>query len=852
MVSGPTFNYQRIIASQSDVRIRSLSLGGGAYSYTFKVPIPSTYLAPLNDTTNFTIGELTGQPLLAGTYSVGIELRQDYTVDGETFRDPGNASSNFRFGGAPTVDSRELVTRANCNQCHSDLSVHGNNRTEIVNCLLCHTAGSEDKNNPAVAGGTPDVTIEFKVLIHKIHNGANLGSVLGVTTKTDGTRDYTATPKPYQVVGFGDNIHDFSKVQFPAWPVLSSPMPADVGYSAQSSTEQDLEDTMRSGVVACDKCHGDPDGAGPLPAPADGGQIYTQLTRLACGSCHDDWVWDRPYEANLLTMPPQLDDSACTLCHKVTGNPYDVMDAHTHPLVNPTLATGANFNITDLSEAGTHNSDNTIDAGEKISITFTLKDNAGTDIPASALSRIEVGINGATTAPNLLLFTRFPIAALGAGPSYTTNVPQTCYYEFVGDSTASNGDTFTTAKTPHWNVTDAITEVRVRTATLASSTLAAAAPALQNYVDLATGGGASFARDDFIVIDDGVVGKEEYLLIQWVEGDRLWFSSQYTRDYAPSLKFAHTLGATVTKVTLTLKTQNTDYSLNTTTGLITELIEFGTGNAVVVLYTSDFVMPAAYPGTLNESPGLGQDWSDWLGLSTLSGTYTLGIWGRRTFTVSVSTEDTSYNDASPPATIDFLVGDATTIVPNTRISSSSNCYLCHDDIQFHGGGRRGYETCLVCHGSGGTEDRPRYVAANAPATADVTIDFRTMLHKIHQGKDLDKALTYNVVGFGTGYPDNFSNHMYDGVGFPVMPGGTKQCTYCHGASNTAWVKPAARVHPAETTASRVWRAPCGSCHDSDEATAHINIYTPMGVEACADCHDPGKPLVSVEQVHKAR
>jgi len=852
MVSGPTFNYQRIIASQSDVRTRSIFLGGSSYSYSFAIPIPSTYLAPLNDTPNFTIGELTGQPLLGGTYTVGMELRKDYAIEDETFRDPGNATADFRFGGAATINSRELVTLANCNECHSDLQVHGGNRVAITNCLLCHTAGSEDKNNPAVAGGTPDVTIEFKVLIHKIHNGANLASVLGVTTNTDGSRDYTATPQPYQVVGYGDSIHDYSKVQYPVWPVLSSPMPRDLGYSAQTSTEQSLENTMRAGVVSCDKCHGDPDGSGPLPAPADGAQIYTQPTRLACGSCHDDWVWDRPYKANLLTMPAQADDSACTLCHKVTGNSYDVMDAHLHPLVNPALATGANFALTDLSEAGTHNSDSTIDAGEKISMTFTLKDNNDTDIPASALSRIKVAINGATTAPNLLLFTRFPIAALGAGPNYTTNVPQTCYYEFVGDSTASNGDVFTTAKTPHWNVSGAMTDVYVRTATGASSTLGVAASALQNYIDLATGGGASFARDDFIVIEDGVSGKEEYLQIQWVEGDRLWFSSQFTSAYAPNLKFAHVFGAAVTNVTLTLKTQATDYTLVTATGTITELVEFGAGNAVVVLYTSDFVMPAAYPGTHNDSPVMGQDWSDWLGLSVLSGTYTLGIWGRRSFTVSVSTEDTSYNDASPPATMDFLVGDATTIVPNTRISSSSNCYRCHNDIQFHGGGRRGYETCLVCHGSAGAEDRPRYVAANAPATADVTIDFRTMLHKIHQGKDLDKASSYTVVGFGSGYPDNFSDHMYDGVGFPAMPAGTKECTYCHGDGNTAWVKPAPRVHPSETTPSRVWRAACGSCHDSDTATAHINANTSsQGVESCEVCHDPGEE-VDVEQAHRVR
>ena len=79
-----------------------------------------------------------------------------------------------------------------------------------------------------------------------------------------------------------------------------------------------------------------------------------------------------------------------------------------------------------------------------------------------------------------------------------------------------------------------------------------------------------------------------------------------------------------------------------------------------------------------------------------------------------------------------------------------------------------------------------------------------------------------------------------------------QCTYCHGDGNTAWMKPTARVHPLETTPSRVWRAACGSCHDSDAATAHIDANTsPQGFESCDLCHDPGKD-VNVEQAHRVR
>src|SRR4029453_2331294 len=101
-------------------------------------------------------------------------------------------------------------------------------------------------------------------------------------------------------------------------------------------------------------------------------------------------------------------------------------------------------------------------------------------------------------------------------------------------------------------------------------------------------------------------------------------------------------------------------------------------------------------------------------------------------------------------------GRATPIEPYDLVSSGDNCSSCHQDVQAHGGGRRGFDTCILCHGTAGSEDRARYTAAHAPATTGVSIDFRSLLHKIHMGAELEHADDYEVVGFGSAaYPNNY-------------------------------------------------------------------------------------------------
>ncbi len=834
ILSGPTFNYQRVILEVSNLVTASVKQGDGSYTYTYASAIPSTYAAPINDSPAFgpEDGELTGEKLLEGTYTIGLTFSWDYTVDGESERDADNATIDFVLGGSGTAETREVVKIENCNRCHDQLRIHGGRREDARLCVLCHTAGAEGDNN---------VSIDFKVLIHKIHAGEHLPSVLGVSTNPDGSRNYGA-PTPYIVSG-----HDFSDVPFPAWPQGQIPTPRDQGYTALSSQDKATEDTIRKGPSNCAVCHGDPDGAsGPLTAPAQGDIHLTQPTRQACGSCHDDVLWGQNYTANGQTMGAQANNANCKLCHNDMGSPLAVFEAHRHPLADPSFDTGVNMDVTSLVEAGTHDNDGTIDPGEKIAITFNIVDDAGVDIAPSAVGSPSVVLSGPTGNYNLLLNTSIPSAALTGPPPFTVNVPMQVNLERVGVSSAAL-ETFTTALAPHWNVSGAMTSVLVRTGTSGgNSMLSAATVAPQNYVDVANAMG--FARNDLIVVDDGQAG-EEYVTIQFVDGQRLWFSSPYTTSYKAGLENAHAAGATVRGVATMPKAIGVDYSLNAATGMITELVEFGAGRTVIASYWTDYVLPATYPLALNDSPDLGENVGEWAGKPLVDGTYSLGIWTSRSLTLNLFGESNSYRSTSDAKKTDFLVGSATQIEPYALIASGSSCFNCHQELAFHGFGRRDFDSCVLCHGTAGSEDRPPYVAANAPATSGVTVSFRTMLHKIHMGKELTNASTYDVVGFGSGsYPNNFAVANFAEVGFPSFPGGVQNCVKCHG--NDAWHEPLPRAHPSSQGAPvQTWAVVCGACHDSTDAQAHIRVQTdPLGNESCGVCHASGKDE-NVARVH---
>jgi OmcA/MtrC family decaheme c-type cytochrome len=316
---------------------------------------------------------------------------------------------------------------------------------------------------------------------------------------------------------------------------------------------------------------------------------------------------------------------------------------------------------------------------------------------------------------------------------------------------------------------------------------------------------------------------------------------------------SHAAGATVQRITLVQKFSPGDYTLVPGTGTITEVTEFGAGNAVLVTYTTEFTMPRKYPLALHASPELDETSGEWTGKDLVPGTYTVSISGYRDLSGQFNSEMNFLFAASPPATKDFLVGGATVIEPYALIEDSANCYRCHTDIYFHEGKYRGFETCISCHGQAGSGDLPRYVAANAPATSGVTVNFRTLLHQIHRGREYANAGTFAVVAAGPSpYPNNFAIANFAEYEFPAIPGATMHCAKCHGDTNTAWLQPAVRDHlPLQGVRVLAWTVVCEACHATPVDLAHFQDKTIAGDEQCKYCHTPSGVL-PVAQAHKTR
>ncbi|HLJ75645.1 MAG TPA: OmcA/MtrC family decaheme c-type cytochrome, partial [Thermoanaerobaculia bacterium] len=220
----------------------------GHLTYRFGTVLPSNFDATKTHTLAI-YGNRNLQDLLGKTYLADIE-------------------SDFRPDGQPVTQTWDKINVAtSCNNCHDPLSAHGTTgRMNPKTCALCHQPQSTD----------PDTgnTVDFKVMIHKIHMGAQLPSV--------------QAGNPYQIIGFGQAVNDFSTVVFP----------------------QDIRN--------CANCH---EGTNASAKPSQFFVWYTYPSRAACGSCHDniDWTTGANHPAG-----PQADDSACATCHTPdSGHEFD-------------------------------------------------------------------------------------------------------------------------------------------------------------------------------------------------------------------------------------------------------------------------------------------------------------------------------------------------------------------------------------------------------------------------------------------------------------------------------------------------------------------------------------------------
>ena len=194
-----------------------------------------------------------------------------------------NSIYMFRPDGGAVTETREISTTETCNKCHTKLTIHGRRR-EFQYCILCHQPQTPDADMPE--------------LIHKIHMGANLPSVMG---------DPDAVP-PVEGVPHVVSGHDYSDVHFPQ--VINN----------------------------CVVCHTDEVGGDGNPVAPHADAWMNNPGIVACGACHDD-VDFATGDGHL--GGPQADDAGCAFCHQPLLGLSPILPAHTPGHVKLVLATTA-------------------------------------------------------------------------------------------------------------------------------------------------------------------------------------------------------------------------------------------------------------------------------------------------------------------------------------------------------------------------------------------------------------------------------------------------------------------------------------------------------------------------------
>lgn len=297
--------------------------GNGSYTYTF-----GTNLASVTN-------PLTGEAIpFQGDLTHRVAIQIEIEEEGEPVK-MANPTFDFVPAGG-TVQPYRVAKTADCNECHDLLVAHGA-RFEIDYCVTCHNPFSFDANSGN--------TVDMPVMVHKIHMGRELPSVIGADDVLG-----TADDGRYVIWGFRNSEHDYSDVGYPQ----------DVRY--------------------CTKCHQQGE------ATPQGNNWRTEPTIANCGSCHDDVIFNPtvqgipdPAPAFMHQHPAAfpVTDAQCAACHPAEGAGAGGSVTSAHNI--PADAASANFQFNILGT--TFNPDRTLDV--RFSVTNPNAGGAAYDIKAN-------------------------------------------------------------------------------------------------------------------------------------------------------------------------------------------------------------------------------------------------------------------------------------------------------------------------------------------------------------------------------------------------------------------------------------------------------------------------------------
>ena len=258
------------------------------------------------------------------THTFGIWATR--TFEGVTYS--REIVKSFLPSGGAVAQKRDVVRTEACNQCHAPLAAHGGKIRDALLCVTCHNDKLVDQVGTSA---------ELSVMVHKIHRGRDLPSVVAGGT--------------HELVEADGAVHDYSGVGFPGE------------------------------LQHCDTCH-----------TGDQGQIWdTAPQKKICTSCHDLTSFDEPpIPAPFVAHAggPQPDESKCTVCHPAAGGLQGIADVHLTALTDPDSPIYA-VAIGGVESTG---------PGQNPEVVFTVTENGQPlDILATPMTRFVVTVAGPTT-----------------------------------------------------------------------------------------------------------------------------------------------------------------------------------------------------------------------------------------------------------------------------------------------------------------------------------------------------------------------------------------------------------------------------------------------------------------------
>lgn len=363
----------------------TVAAAGNGYTYTFRTKVPGGFDR-------------------SQTVRIGVYASRDLS-EFELGTNYANSLFTFAPDGSTVADTPDMIATASCNRCHDPLSAHGGSRRLVGLCVMCHNPGGNGVDTVDPDTGN---SVDFKVLVHKIHMGSSLPSV--------------QAGKPYRIIGYRQAVEDYSNVEFPAdarncqmchvsgaYPRYATvgtagakaglpPASLHVDGKGNVTGGSDEADAAAApaypgtgdatsgpaGTTAIGMSNAADPGQRTEPAPVNANWWLTKPSTAACGACHDN-VNFQSGENHAGGLPAF--DSQCAQCHVPLGElPLDasILGAHAIPEVTPGMLPGVNFKLISASGA----------AGSSASVTFSILDNAGSPIDPKTMDLLSLVLAG--------------------------------------------------------------------------------------------------------------------------------------------------------------------------------------------------------------------------------------------------------------------------------------------------------------------------------------------------------------------------------------------------------------------------------------------------------------------------